>query len=45
MLTQQMANQSYLKSEKLKEIEADRQKIVLLEVKNAALKKDNAALE
>ena len=40
-----MANRSYLKSEKLKEIEADRQKIVLLEVKNATLKKDNVALE
>ena len=40
-----MANRSYLKSQKLKATEADRQKIVLLEVENAALKKDNAALE
>ena len=40
-----MANQSYLKSQKLKATEADRQKIVLLEAENAALKKDIAALE
>ena len=40
-----MANRSYLKSHKLKTTEADRQRIVLLEVENAALKKDNAALE
>ena len=40
-----MANRSYLKSQKLKEIEADRQKISLLEAENAALKKDKAALE
>ena len=40
-----MANRSYLKSQKLKEIEADRQKITLLEAENAALKKDKAALE
>ena len=40
-----MANQSYFKSQKLKAIEADRQKITLLEAENAALKKDKAALE
>ena len=40
-----MANRSYLKSQNLKATEADRQKIVLLEAKNVALKKDNAALE
>jgi hypothetical protein len=40
-----MANRSYLKSQKLKTTEADRQKIALLEAKNAALKKDKAALE
>ena len=40
-----MANRSYLKSQKLKATEADRQKIVLLEEKNVALKKDKAALE
>ena len=40
-----MANRSYLKSQKLKATEADHQKIILLEAKNAYLKKDNAALE
>ena len=45
MLLQQMANRSYLKSQKLKAIEVDRQKIILLEAENATLKKDNAALE
>ena len=40
-----MANRSYLKSQKLKEIAADRQRISLLETENAALKKDKAALE
>ena len=40
-----MANRSYFKSQKLKAIEADRQKITLLEAENAALKKDKAALE
>ena len=40
-----MANRSYLKSQKLKATEADRQKIALLEAKNAALKKDKAVLE
>ena len=40
-----MANWSYLKSQKLKVTEADRQKITLLEAENAALKKDKAALE
>ena len=40
-----MANRSYLKSQKLKAIEADRQKITLLEAENAALKKDKAAQE
>ena len=44
-LLQQLANRSYLKSQKLKATEADRQKIILLEAKNAALKKDKAALE
>ncbi|XP_039778296.1 wiskott-Aldrich syndrome protein homolog 1-like [Panicum virgatum] len=41
----QMANRSYLKSQKLKATEVDRQKIALLEAENAALKKDKAALE
>jgi len=45
VLLQQMTNRSYLKSQKLKATEADRQKTVLLEAENAALKKDNAALE
>ena len=40
-----MANRSYLKSQKLKATEADRQKITLLEAENAALKKDKATLE
>ena len=40
-----MANRSYLKSQKLKATEADRQGIALLEAENAALKKDKAALE
>ena len=40
-----MANRSYLKSQKLKETEVDRQKIALLEAVNAALKKDKAVLE
>jgi len=40
-----MANQLYLKSQKLKATKPDRRKIVLLEAENAALKKDNAALE
>ena len=40
-----MANQSYLKSQRLKATEADHQKIFLLEAENAALKKDKAALE
>ena len=44
-LLQQMANRSYLKSQKLKATEADRQKIALLEAEIAALKKDKAALE
>ena len=44
-LLQQMANRSYLKSQRLKATEADRQKIALLEAENAALKKDKAALE
>ena len=44
-LLQQMANRSYLKSQKLKATEADRQKIALLEAENAVLKKDKAALE
>ena len=45
MLLQQMANRSYLKSQKLKVTEADHQKISLLEAENVALKKDKAALE
>jgi len=45
VLLQQMANRSYLKSQKLKATKADHQKIILLEAENAALKKDNAALE
>ena len=40
-----MVNHSYLKSQKLKATEVDRQKIALLEAENAALKKDKAALE
>ena len=40
-----MANRSYLKSQRLKATKADRQKIALLEVENAALKKDKAVLE
>ena len=38
-------NHSYLKSQKLKATEADRQKIALLDAENAALKKDKATLE
>jgi len=45
VLLQQMASRSYLKSQKLKATEADRQKIALLEAENAAFKKDKAALE
>ena len=40
-----MANRSYLKSQKLKATEADRQEIAMLEAENAALKKVKAALE
>ena len=40
-----MGNRSYLKSQKLKETAADRQRIILLEEENATLKKDKAALE
>ena len=40
-----MINRSYLKSQKLKVTEVDRQKISLLEAENVALKKDKAALE
>ena len=45
LLLQQMANQSYLKSQKMKPNEVDCQKIALLEAENAALKKDKATLE
>ena len=45
MLLQQMANHSYLKSQKLKATETDHHRISLLEAKNASLKKDKAALE
>ena len=45
VLLQQMANRSYLKSQKLKATEADRQNITMLEAENAALKKDKAVLE
>ena len=45
VLLQQMANWSYLKSQKLKVTEADHQKITPLEAENATLKKDKAALE
>ena len=45
VLLQQIANRSYLKSQKLEATEADRQRIALLEAENAALKKDKAALE
>jgi hypothetical protein len=44
VLLQQMANRSYLKSQKLKATEADRQKIALLEAEHS-LEKDKAALE
>ena len=44
-LLQQLPNRSYLKSQKLKKMEADRQRIILLEAENAALNKDKAALE
>jgi len=37
---QQMANRSYLKSQKLKETSADRQKLLLLEKENDVLKKE-----
>ena len=40
-----MANRSYLKSQRLKVTEADRQKIALLAAENTALKKDKAVLE
>ena len=40
-----MANCSYLKSQKLKEMAADHQKITLLEKENVVLKKEKAALE
>ena len=42
---QQMSNRSYLKSQKLKEMAADRQRTCLLEKENAIMKKDKAALE
>ena len=45
VLLQLMANWSYLKSQKLKVTESDRQKVTLLQAENAALKKDKAALE
>ena len=45
VLLQSMANWSYLKSQKLKVTESDRQKVTLLQAENAALKKDKAALE
>ena len=45
VLLQQMANRSYLKSQKLKATESDRQKVTLLETESAALKKGKAALE
>ena len=45
VLLQQLVNRSYLKSQKLKETAADRRRIGLLEMENAALKKDKAALE
>ena len=40
-----MANRSYLKSQKLKATEVDRQRIALLVAENTALKKDKVALE
>ena len=43
MLLQEMANRSYLKSQKQKATEAGRQKVALLEAEKAALKKDKAA--
>jgi len=45
VLLQQMANRSYMKSQKLKATKADRRKVALLEAENVALKKDKAALE
>ena len=40
-----MANRSYLKSQKLKEISKDHEKLLLLEKENGSLKKENASLE
>ena len=40
-----MANRSYLKSQKLKEMAADRQKLLLLKKENGSLGKEKASLE
>ena len=45
VLLQQMANRSYLKSQKLRETSTDRQKIKLLEKENDVLKKEKVSLE
>ena len=42
---QQMANRSYLKSQKLKEISEDRKKMQLLKKENESLKKEKMSLE
>ena len=44
-VTKELVNRSYLKSQKLKETDADRQRIKLLEEENDILKKDKASLE
>ena len=44
-VTKELVNRSYLKSQKLKETAADRQRIKLLEEENDILKKDKASLE
>jgi len=45
LVVQQMANRSYLKSQKLRETSTDRQKIKLLEKENDVLKKEKVSLE
>ena len=45
LVVQQMANRSYLKSQKLRETSMDCQKIKLLEKENDVLKKEKVSLE
>ena len=45
LVVQQMANRSYLKSQKLRETSTDRQKIKLLEKENDVLKKEKVSLK